>query len=355
MTLDRAVVTLPHQFADCALIGCCPPQVEQHLARRLCHRLRRADQPRCKRCRVNNLRRGTQKWGTTMSRTSARVTAATGLSPMIGKTCFSKPRRQTGLCRLRVPALAAYLGDDLVDATEGGTLFPGGLQPGITAGASNPAVVRGRSRRRRRSPGTGAGPGPGAPGDTRESRKERSRDFQGRDKCASKRTKQPDPQQGAPTRHRSRRQTVQSARHHDDESEKRRDVASAPASTGTKSREKRSDRARARARDTPSRRSGSGGPNRSHESIPSLSSRRLKGAVPLAVRIVAAGRSASVPGAAAERRLDDMGRRRDARGGRLPGAETRRAIEASDVDNRVAGGAKSKGGWEGCLGGPLGL
>ena len=123
MTLDRAVVTLPHQFADCALIGCCPPQVEQHLARRLCHRLRRADQPRCKRCRVNNLRRGTQKWGTTMSRTSARVTAATGLSPMIGKTCFSKPRRQTGLCRLRVPALAAYLGDDLVDATEGGTLF----------------------------------------------------------------------------------------------------------------------------------------------------------------------------------------------------------------------------------------
>ena len=34
------------------------------------------------------------KRGTTMPRTSSRVTAATGLSPITGKTCLSKPRHQ---------------------------------------------------------------------------------------------------------------------------------------------------------------------------------------------------------------------------------------------------------------------
>ena len=42
---------------------------------------------------------------------------------------------------LRVPALAAGLGSDLADGTEGGPRRRDGLWPGITAGTSNPAVV----------------------------------------------------------------------------------------------------------------------------------------------------------------------------------------------------------------------
>ncbi len=41
-----------------------------------------------------------------------------------------------GLGGLPVPPLAAYLGGNLVNATEGGPLLPDGLEPGVTAGAN---------------------------------------------------------------------------------------------------------------------------------------------------------------------------------------------------------------------------
>ena len=57
------------------------------------------------------------------------------------KDVFLEATAPRGLGGLHVPILAAHLGNDLVDATERGTLLARGLQPGITAGASNPAVV----------------------------------------------------------------------------------------------------------------------------------------------------------------------------------------------------------------------